>query len=103
MIQETCRQIGELEVRWSNEREERYARRDKLRRIDDMINQFELLNLAEEPIVPMDLTATVANLLRAEGHPVCRRPIQGVSILDWMDALYDVQDTLMIEVDDGID
>lgn len=103
MIQETCREIGELQVRWLNEKQDRYARRDKLRLIDDMINQFELLNLAEEPTVPADLKVRVAGLLRAEAHPVCRRPVEQITILDWMDALYDVQDTLMIEVEDDIE
>lgn len=103
MIQETCRQIGELEVRWMTEREERYARRDKIRYIDELINQFELLNLAEEPVVPPDLTRRVAVLARAEAHPISQRPIAEVTILDWMDALYDVQDTLMIPVEDDIE
>ncbi|MFN2569225.1 MAG: hypothetical protein ABR564_06455 [Candidatus Dormibacteria bacterium] len=103
MIQETCRQIGELKVRWLTEHEERYARREKIRRIDELINEFELLNLAEEPLVPAELTAQVTMLLRRENHEISRRPLEAVSILDWMDALYDVQDSLMIEVEDDIE
>lgn len=103
MIQETCRQIAEIRERWDVEREARGARREKIRLIDDLINQFELLNLAEEPTVPVELTAKVVWLVRAEAHPICERPLQEVTILDWMDALYDVQDGLMIEIEDDIE
>ena len=36
-------------------------------------------------------------------HPIVRRPLREVPIADWMDALYDLQDTLMLTVEDDID
>ena len=54
MIQETCVEIGELEARWTSLREARNARRQKIRYIDELIDAFEKLNLADEVEVPYD-------------------------------------------------
>ena len=58
MIQETCVEIGELEARWTSLREARNARRQKIRYIDELIDQFEKLNLADEVEVPYELVGT---------------------------------------------
>ena len=42
-------------------------------------------------------------LVRAEAHPVGMRAVHTVSVSEWMDALYDVQDTLMIPMEDELD
>jgi len=62
-----------------------------------------MLNLAEEPIIPGELQARVRRLVLEEQHPVAERPPADVRILDWMDALYDVQDTLMLNDGDEAD
>jgi hypothetical protein len=103
MIQETCLEIDELAERHETERLQRYARRNRIREIDELLNEFELLNLAEEGEVPQDLTGRVWQFIEGESHPIARRPVQDVRITEWMDALYDVQDTLMLSVDDDID
>ena len=103
MIQETCVEIDELAVRHERERLMRHARRNKIHAIDDLINEFELLNLAEEPEIPVELRGRVARLVAGEAHPVATRPPEEVRIVEWMDALYDVQDTLMLTVEDDLD
>jgi hypothetical protein len=103
MIQETCTRIEELEDYWSSEIRARHARRNKIRDIDDMLNQFEMLNLADEQVIPTDLRQRVAAFIRAEGHPLSERQTEAVVIPDWMEALYDVQDGLMIRFPDDID
>ncbi len=103
MIQETCTRIEELEDYWTSEIRARHARRNKIRDIDDMLNQFEMLNLADEQAIPADLRQRVATFIRAEGHPLCEHSPAGVPIPDWMEALYDVQDGLMIRFPDDID
>ncbi len=103
MIQETCTRIEELEVYWTSEIRARHARRNKIRDIDDMLNQFEMLNLADEQAIPVELLHRVAAFMRAEGHPLGERNPAGVCIPDWMEALYDVQDGLMIRFPDDID
>ncbi|HET9051985.1 MAG TPA: hypothetical protein VFO60_09790 [Candidatus Dormibacteraeota bacterium] len=96
MIRETCAQIGELAGQHERERQRRYARRNRIHLIDEMLNEFEMLNLADEPRIPGELQAKVRRLVVEERHPLAERPASDVRILDWMDALYDVQDTLML-------
>lgn len=103
MIQETCLQIDRLQLRWQIEREQRYARRNKIRQIDELLNEFEMLNLAEEPDIPRDLAGRVRSFLRVEEHPLTVRSASEVAIAEWMEALYEVQDTLMLTVEDDID
>lgn len=103
MIRETCAQIDELADQHERERQQRYARRNRIHLIDEILNEFEMLNLAEEPIIPCDLQVKVRRLVIEERHPVADRPPSEVRILDWMDALYDVQDTLMLNDGDEAD
>lgn len=103
MIQETCTRIEQLEDFWTSEIRARHARRNKIREIDDLLNQFEMLNLADERAIPAELRFRVAAFIRAEEHPLSQRIPATVSIQDWMEALYDVQDGLMIRFPDDID
>ena len=103
MIQETCTRIEQLEDFWTSEIRARHARRNKIREIDDLLNQFEMLNLADERTIPAELRFRVAAFIRGEEHPLAQRSPVSVSIQDWMEALYDVQDGLMIRFPDDID
>ncbi len=103
MIQETCTRIEELEGFWTAQIAARNARRNKIREIDDLLNQFEMLNLADEQAVPPDLRERVGRLVRGEDHPLAHRDAAGVTIPDWMEALYDIQDGLMIRFPDDIE
>jgi hypothetical protein len=103
MIDRTVLQIERLNEHHEREREHRYARRNRIRYIDELLNEFELLNLADEPDVPRELTGKAYQLVAEEEHPILRRPLREVPIADWMDALYDLQDTLMLTVEDDID
>jgi hypothetical protein len=103
MIEETCLEISQLYERWQAEKEQRYARRNKIRYIDQILNEFEMLNLAEEAAIPAELIGRVKRFVEQEEHPVCRRPPGEVVIADWMEALYDIQDSLMLTVEDDVD
>ena len=103
MIQETCTRIEQLEEYWNAEIRARHARRNKIREIDEMLNQFEMLNLADEQVIPAELRLRAAAFVQAEGHPLGERNAATVPIPDWMEALYDVQDGLMIRFPDDID
>lgn len=103
MIQETCSRIEELEDYWTTEIRARHARRDKIRDIDDMLNQLEMLNLADEQVIPFELRQRVGAFVAAENHPLAPRATADVAIPDWMEALYDIQDGLMIRFPDDID
>ena len=101
MIQETSAEIEELEQRWDRVRRARDARRQRLRTIDELINEFEKLNLAEEREVPTELRGRVLALVGSDGQQLSRRATEGVAISEWMDALYDVQDSLMFGSEEG--
>lgn len=103
MIEETVLVIDQLEEREAIEREARYARRNKIRYVDEMLNELEILNLADELEIPLELIAQVSTFLGAERHIVCERGLDEVTISDWMEALYDIQDTLMIPFEDDLD
>ena len=102
MIQETCVEIGELEARWTSLREARNARRQKIRYIDELIDQFEKLNLAEEVEVPYELVGRAVALVSNDTQLAGRSPRE-LMISEWMDALYEVQDGLMFASEDDSD
>ncbi len=103
MIEETCEQIDRLAQMHEDERRQRYARRDRIRLIDELLDEFEQLNLAEEPEIPVELRGRTYRVIAEEAHPTAARPPVEIRIADWMDALYDVQDTLMVAVEDDVD
>ena len=103
MIQETCTRIDQLEVLWSAEIRSRYARRNSMKEIDDLLDQFEMLNLADEVEIPAELRERVALLVSAEGHPLAGSRAEAIAIPEWMEALYDLQDRLMIRYEDDVD
>ncbi len=102
MIQETCVEIGELEARWTSLREARNARRQKIRYIDELIDAFEKLNLADEVEVPYELVGRAVALVRGDVLLPGRSPSE-LLISEWMDALYEVQDSLMFTAEDDSD
>ncbi len=99
-IAETSQQISELYESDHVERRERNARRNKILFIDRLLNELEQLNIAEEASVPVVLRGECHRFLEREGHPLGRRRGEEVSIAEWMDALYDVQDGLMFTIGD---
>lgn len=103
MIEETCAQIDRLAQMHEEDRRQRYARRDRIRLIDELLDEFEQLNLAEEPEIPVELRGRTHQVIAEEAHPTAARPAVEIRIADWMDALYDVQDTLMVAVEDDVD
>jgi hypothetical protein len=102
MIQETCVEIGELEARWTSLREARNARRQKIRYIDELIDAFEKLNLADEVEVPYELVGRAVVLVPNDVLVAGRSPGE-LMISEWMDALYEVQDSLMFTAEDESD
>ena len=101
VIEETCLEIGELQEHWLAEKRVRTARREKIHRIDELIEEFEKLNLAEEAEVPYELRGRAVAVITAVANGGSSRIAECVAVSDWMDALYDVQDTLMFASDDA--
>jgi hypothetical protein len=100
MIQETSVEISALERHWIAEKRARAARRERIHAIDDIIEELEKLNLADEPEVPVELRGRAHRIVYEEHHPLAQRPSEMIAIAEWMDALYEVQDTLMFSSED---
>jgi hypothetical protein len=96
MIRDTSVEIGELYQRWQVELENRYARRNKVRYIDQLLNELELLNLADVPAMPEDVRRQVRELIQGSEHSLCAKPAKDLTIQECMEALYDIQDTLLL-------
>ena len=95
MIEEACAMIERVEARERRSREAKYGRRNKIRYIDRLLNELEMLNLADEARVPERLAMELGRLL-AESEVVqfAKQPRVG-SVNEAMDVLYELQDSLM--------
>lgn len=78
-----------------------YARRHRIRLIDGLLNELELLNLAGESEVPGQLSRRATGvIMSADIHSLVIRPDRPIPIAAWMAALFEVQDTLMVSPED---
>ena len=95
MIEEACAMIERVEARERRSREAKYGRRNKIRYIDRLLNELEMLNLAEESRVPERLAMELGRLLsESEVVQVASQP-RLESVNEAMDVLYELQDSLM--------
>jgi len=99
MIEQTSVQISALRERWHLEREQRYARRNRIRQIDGLLDELELLNIAEETQLTPELSSRVYELAAEMEHPLGARAPDDLGIAEAMDALYDLQDGLMLTLE----
>src|SRR2546421_3479585 len=99
MVEPPAGQIAGLREGWRRERELRYARRNRIRHIDRLLDELEMLNMAEETQLPADLALRVQRLTAEMEHPLGNRAPEDLTIADSMDALYDLQDGLMLPLE----
>lgn len=69
----------------------KYARRKRMHRIDQLLNELELLNLAEAETMPQPLLLAVDQVIAESEEP----ERNAGSILEAMDVLYDIQESIM--------
>jgi hypothetical protein len=100
MIQEACEMIERVEARERRSREAKYGRRNRIRYIDRLLNELEMLNLADVAKVPERLAMELDRLLaESEVVQVSRQP-RLESVNEAMDVLYELQDSLMFNEPD---
>jgi hypothetical protein len=100
MIQEACAMIERVEARERRSREAKYGRRNRIRYIDRLLNELEMLNLAEETRVPERLAMELGRLIsETEVVEVSHQP-RLESVNEAMDVLYELQDSLMFNETD---
>ena len=69
----------------------KYARRRRMHRIDQLLNELELLNLADAAAMPRPLSRAVDEVIAESEEP----EREAGSILEAMDVLYDIQESIM--------
>ena len=95
MIQEASAAIERVEERERRSREVKYGRRNKIRYIDRLLNELEMLNLADQTKVPERLAMELDRLMaESAAIQLVRQPRPG-SVIEAMDMLYEIQDSLM--------
>jgi hypothetical protein len=93
MIKQASRAIEHMTAREMRVQRAKYARRNKMHHIDRLLNELEMLNLAERRELPQPISGAVARLLAdLPGGGVACRP---GSVIEAMDLLYEIQDGLM--------
>jgi hypothetical protein len=69
----------------------KYARRKRMHRIDQLLNELELLNLADAQTMPRPLSRAVDQVIAESEEP----ERNAGSIMEAMDVLYDIQESIM--------
>jgi hypothetical protein len=101
MIEEACVAIDEVTERDRRHREAKYARRNKMRYIDQLLNELEMLNLADQREVPQAISAAVDRLMTESAVQAILEMPKPDSVIQTMDVLYEIQDSLMFtQIDD---
>ena len=96
MIEEACVAIDVVSERDRRLREEKYARRNKMRYIDRLLNELEMLNLADQREVPTQLAVAVDRLVQETEVEAKTPEVERLgTVTAAMDVLYEIQDSLM--------
>ena len=95
MIEEACAMIERVEARERRSREAKYGRRNKIRYIDRLLNELEMLNLADEARLPERLAMELGRVLAESEVVQVRVQPRLESVNEAMDVLYELQDSLM--------
>ena len=96
MIQEACVAIEDIEERERRAREVKYSRRNRIRYIDRLLNELEMLNLAERTQVPERLAMELHRLMAESAVVELVQQPRPDSVTEAMDVLYEIQDSLML-------
>jgi hypothetical protein len=100
MIQEACAAIERVEERERRARELKYGRRNRIRHIDRLLNELEILNLEDRHEVPERLAVELDRVIKeSEIVAVARQP-RPETVTEAMDVLYEIQDGLMFNEDE---
>ena len=96
MIEEACVAIDVVSERDRRLREQKYARRNKMRYIDRLLNELEMLNLADQREAPTQLAVAVDKLVQETDVDAKTPEVERLgTVTAAMDVLYEIQDSLM--------
>jgi hypothetical protein len=95
MIEEACVAIEHIEERERRAREVKYGRRNKIRYIDRLLNELEMLNLADQTQMPEGLATELDRLMADSAVVDLVKQVRPENVTEAMDVLYAIQDSLM--------
>ena len=95
MLSEANVAIESASERETRRRELKYARRNKMRYIDQLLNELEMLNLADQRQMPPVLSVAVNKVIEESPEVTVLAQAKPASVMEAMDALYEIQDSLM--------
>jgi hypothetical protein len=102
-IERTALLVDQLSKENQRELERRYARQNRLRYLDELLDHFESLNLRGIEHPPLVLTHDVCRMAIEHHHSLRYRPLDKMRNADWMEVVYELQDTWLLPADDRYD
>jgi hypothetical protein len=95
MIKQASRAIENMTARERRVQRAKYARRNKMHLIDKLLNELEMLNLADQRQMPPVLSVAINKVIEESPEVTVLAQAKPASVMEAMDALYEIQDSLM--------
>jgi hypothetical protein len=95
MIKQASRAIEHMTARERRIQRAKYARRNKMHYIDKLLNELEMLNLADQRQMPPVLSVAINKVIEESPEVTVLAQTKPASVMEAMDALYEIQDSLM--------
>ena len=95
MIKQASRAIEHMTARERRIQRAKYARRNKMHYIDKLLNELEMLNLADQRQMPPVLSVAINKVIEESPEVTVLAQAKPASVMEAMDALYEIQDSLM--------
>src|SRR4030081_3400295 len=97
MLEDACVEIEVLTEKDRQERAQKYARRNRMRYIDQLLNELEMLNLADQAKMPDRLSVRVDQLIEETRAAEIRGARSVATVPDAMDVRSAIQDSQSVE------
>jgi len=95
MIKQASRAIEHMTARERRIQRAKYARRNKMHHIDKLLNELEMLNLADQRQMPPVLSVAINKVIEDSPEVTVLAQAKPASVMEAMDALYEIQDSLI--------
>jgi hypothetical protein len=95
MIKSASRAIEHMTAKERRIQRAKYARRNKMHLIDKLLNELEMLNLADQRQMPPVLSVAINKVIEESPEVTVLAQAKPASVMEAMDALYEIQDSLM--------
>src|SRR5881275_3368152 len=94
-VNQANRSIDHMTARDRRVQRAKYARRNKMHYIDKLLNELEMLHLADQRTMPPVLSVAVNKVIEESPEVTVLAQAKPGSVMEAMDALYEIQDSLM--------